>query len=80
MEGEEEGNRLGLFQAGFGSFSHLSSLFSFLLCFSYDFKPSGTSELEEDEGFSDWSQKLEQRKQRWVGHSWTEGRGINVLS
>ncbi|NWW99905.1 LSP1 protein, partial [Caloenas nicobarica] len=30
----------------------------------YDFKPSGTSELEEDEGFSDWSQKLEQRKQR----------------
>ncbi|CAN8214766.1 unnamed protein product [Coccothraustes coccothraustes] len=31
----------------------------------YDFKPSGTSELEEDEGFSDWSQKLEQRKQRW---------------
>ncbi|XP_032919651.1 lymphocyte-specific protein 1 isoform X2 [Catharus ustulatus] len=30
----------------------------------YDFKPSGPSELEEDEGFSDWSQKLEQRKQR----------------
>ncbi|NXE94160.1 LSP1 protein, partial [Menura novaehollandiae] len=30
----------------------------------YDFKPSRTSELEEDEGFSDWSQKLEQRKQR----------------
>ncbi|RMC00205.1 hypothetical protein DUI87_22807 [Hirundo rustica rustica] len=30
----------------------------------YDFKPSGTSELEEDEGFGDWSQKLEQRKQR----------------
>ncbi|XP_068004432.1 lymphocyte-specific protein 1 isoform X3 [Melanerpes formicivorus] len=29
----------------------------------YDFKPSGPSELEEDEGFSDWSQKLEQRKQ-----------------
>ncbi|KAM6463593.1 lymphocyte-specific protein 1 isoform 2-T3 [Liasis olivaceus] len=32
-----------------------------------DGKPSGTSEVEEDEGFSDWSQKLEQRKQRWVG-------------
>ncbi|XP_042303154.1 lymphocyte-specific protein 1 isoform X2 [Sceloporus undulatus] len=31
-----------------------------------DGKPSGTSELEEDEGFSDWSQKLEQRKQRWA--------------
>ncbi|KFQ26877.1 Lymphocyte-specific protein 1, partial [Mesitornis unicolor] len=30
----------------------------------YDFKPSGTLELEEDEGFSDWSQKLEQHKQR----------------
>ncbi|XP_044281676.1 lymphocyte-specific protein 1 isoform X2 [Varanus komodoensis] len=32
-----------------------------------DCKPAGTSELEEDEGFSDWSQKLEQRKQRWAG-------------
>ncbi|XP_034977395.1 lymphocyte-specific protein 1 isoform X1 [Zootoca vivipara] len=32
-----------------------------------DGKPSGTTELEEDEGFSDWSQKLEQRKQRWAG-------------
>ncbi|NWZ62912.1 LSP1 protein, partial [Acrocephalus arundinaceus] len=30
----------------------------------YDFKPSGTLGLEEDEGFSDWSQKLEQCKQR----------------
>ncbi|KAJ1178459.1 hypothetical protein NDU88_003705 [Pleurodeles waltl] len=29
-----------------------------------DFKPLGSSELEEDEGFSDWSLKLEQRKQR----------------
>uniref|UniRef100_A0A8D0G9L0 Lymphocyte specific protein 1 n=1 Tax=Sphenodon punctatus TaxID=8508 RepID=A0A8D0G9L0_SPHPU len=29
-----------------------------------DVKPAGTLELEEDEGFSDWSQKLEQRKQR----------------
>ncbi|XP_078538869.1 lymphocyte-specific protein 1 isoform X2 [Lissotriton helveticus] len=28
------------------------------------FKPIGSSELEEDEGFSDWSLKLEQRKQR----------------
>lgn len=28
------------------------------------FKPLGSSELEEDEGFSDWSLKLEQRKQR----------------
>jgi len=47
-------------------FASLSAKFSSLLCFSYDFKPSGNSELEEDEGFSDWSQKLEQRKQRWV--------------
>lgn len=39
----------------------------FLLCFRIDGKPSGTTELEEDEGFSDWSQKLEQRKQRWAG-------------
>ncbi|XP_008106244.1 lymphocyte-specific protein 1 isoform X2 [Anolis carolinensis] len=31
-----------------------------------DGKPAGTSELEEDEGFSDWSLKLEQRKQRWA--------------
>ncbi|NXI37781.1 LSP1 protein, partial [Galbula dea] len=38
----------------------------------YDFKPSGTSELEEDEGFSDWSQKLEQRKQRSPGESYQE--------
>ncbi|XP_030057089.1 lymphocyte-specific protein 1 isoform X2 [Microcaecilia unicolor] len=29
-----------------------------------DFKPSGPLEMEEDEGFSDWSLKLEQRKQR----------------
>ncbi|KAM4667529.1 lymphocyte-specific protein 1 isoform 3-T3 [Amazona ochrocephala] len=39
---------------------------------SYDFKPSGTSELEEDEGFSDWSQKLEQRKQRSPRQSYEE--------
>ncbi|NXY90834.1 LSP1 protein, partial [Alcedo cyanopectus] len=38
----------------------------------YDFKPSGTSELEEDEGFSDWSQKLEQRKQRSPQQSYQE--------
>ncbi|NXQ54580.1 LSP1 protein, partial [Anthoscopus minutus] len=38
----------------------------------YDFKPSGTSELEEDEGFSDWSQKLEQRKQRSPRQSYKE--------
>uniref|UniRef100_A0A8C3MV89 Lymphocyte specific protein 1 n=1 Tax=Geospiza parvula TaxID=87175 RepID=A0A8C3MV89_GEOPR len=38
----------------------------------YDFKPSGTSELEEDEGFSDWSQKLEQRKQRSPRQSYQE--------
>ncbi|XP_061466131.1 lymphocyte-specific protein 1 isoform X2 [Rhineura floridana] len=38
-----------------------------------DCKPSGTSELEEDEGFSDWSQKLEQRKQRWAGEGAGEG-------
>ncbi|XP_053128238.1 lymphocyte-specific protein 1 isoform X2 [Hemicordylus capensis] len=38
-----------------------------------DGKPSGTSELEEDEGFSDWSQKLEQRKQRWAGEGTQEG-------
>ncbi|XP_054683465.1 lymphocyte-specific protein 1 isoform X1 [Grus americana] len=38
----------------------------------YDFKPSGTSELEEDEGFSDWSQKLEQRKQRSPRPSYEE--------
>ncbi|XP_060624673.2 lymphocyte-specific protein 1 isoform X1 [Anolis sagrei] len=31
-----------------------------------DGKPAGGSELEEDEGFSDWSLKLEQRKQRWA--------------
>lgn len=43
-----------------------------MLCFSYDFKPSGTSELEEDEGFSDWSQKLEQRKQRSPRQSYQE--------
>ncbi|NXR53600.1 LSP1 protein, partial [Hippolais icterina] len=30
----------------------------------YDFNASGTLDLEEDEGFSDWSQKLEQCKQR----------------
>lgn len=34
--------------------------------FRFDGKLSGTSELEEDEGFSDWSQKLEQRKQKWA--------------
>ncbi|XP_030306814.1 lymphocyte-specific protein 1 isoform X3 [Calypte anna] len=39
---------------------------------SYDFKPSGTSELEEDEGFSDWSQKLEQRRQRSPQQSYEE--------
>ncbi|XP_007063030.2 lymphocyte-specific protein 1 isoform X1 [Chelonia mydas] len=39
----------------------------------FDFKPSGTSELEEDEGFSDWSQKLEQRKQRWAAEGTQEG-------
>ncbi|XP_061856327.1 lymphocyte-specific protein 1 isoform X2 [Colius striatus] len=38
----------------------------------YDFKPSGTLELEEDEGFSDWSQKLEQRKQRSSRQSYEE--------
>lgn len=38
-----------------------------------DSKPSGTSELEEDEGFSDWSQKLEQRKQKWAGEGEQEG-------
>ncbi|KFV69818.1 Lymphocyte-specific protein 1, partial [Dryobates pubescens] len=38
----------------------------------YDFKPSGLSELEEDEGFSDWSQKLEQRKQRSPRQSYQE--------
>ncbi|XP_058013840.1 lymphocyte-specific protein 1 isoform X2 [Ahaetulla prasina] len=32
-----------------------------------DGKPPGTLELEEDEGFSDWSQKLEQLKQRSGG-------------
>ncbi|XP_063189079.1 lymphocyte-specific protein 1 isoform X1 [Chroicocephalus ridibundus] len=41
----------------------------------YDFKPSGTSELEEDEGFSDWSQKLEQRKQRSPRQSYKEDDG-----
>ncbi|NXF28552.1 LSP1 protein, partial [Nyctibius bracteatus] len=42
----------------------------------YDFKPSGTSELEEDEGFSDWSQKLEQRKQRSPRQSYEEDGGV----
>uniref|UniRef100_A0A670XPZ1 Lymphocyte specific protein 1 n=1 Tax=Pseudonaja textilis TaxID=8673 RepID=A0A670XPZ1_PSETE len=32
-----------------------------------DGKPPGTLELEEDEGFSDWSQKLEQLKKRSGG-------------
>ncbi|KFP88757.1 Lymphocyte-specific protein 1, partial [Apaloderma vittatum] len=41
----------------------------------YDFKPAGTSELEEDEGFSDWSQKLEQRKQRSPRESYQEEDG-----
>lgn len=35
--------------------------------FRIDGKPPGTLELEEDEGFSDWSQKLEQLKQRSGG-------------
>lgn len=70
-EGAITGGREGWYQAGavlgqFWVFFASYSMFSFLLRFSYDFKPSGTSELEEDEGFSDWSQKLEQRKQRWV--------------
>ncbi|XP_018763381.1 lymphocyte-specific protein 1 isoform X2 [Serinus canaria] len=38
----------------------------------YEFKPSGPSELEEDEGFSDWSQKLEQRRQRSPRQSYEE--------
>ncbi|NXN97853.1 LSP1 protein, partial [Rhinopomastus cyanomelas] len=38
-----------------------------------DFKPS--SELEEDEGFSDWSQKPEQRKQRSPRQSYQEEDG-----
>ncbi|XP_015281249.1 PREDICTED: lymphocyte-specific protein 1 isoform X2 [Gekko japonicus] len=42
----------------------------------FDGKPSGTSELEEDEGFSDWSQKLEQRKQRWAAEGAQEGEQI----
>ncbi|XP_060117187.1 lymphocyte-specific protein 1 isoform X3 [Heteronotia binoei] len=42
----------------------------------FDGKPSGTSELEEDEGFSDWSQKLEQRKQRWAAEGAQEGERI----
>ncbi|XP_015682800.1 lymphocyte-specific protein 1 [Protobothrops mucrosquamatus] len=42
-----------------------------------DGKPSRTSELEEDEGFSDWSQKLEQRKQRWGGEGVQEGDQIH---
>ncbi|KAI1238011.1 hypothetical protein IHE44_0014112 [Lamprotornis superbus] len=41
----------------------------------YDFKPSGPSELEEDEGFSDWSQKLEQRRQRSPRQSYEEEDG-----
>ncbi|XP_062433758.1 lymphocyte-specific protein 1 isoform X1 [Rhea pennata] len=41
----------------------------------YDFKPSETSELDEDEGFSDWSQKLEQRKQRSPQQSYEEEDG-----
>ncbi|NWH57487.1 LSP1 protein, partial [Geococcyx californianus] len=42
----------------------------------YDFKPSGTLELEEDEGFSDWSQKLEQRKQRSPRQSYEEDSAV----
>ncbi|KAM3854933.1 lymphocyte-specific protein 1 isoform 2-T3 [Vipera latastei] len=42
-----------------------------------DGKPSKTSELEEDEGFSDWSQKLEQRKQQWGGEGMQEGDQIH---
>uniref|UniRef100_A0A0F7Z6J1 Lymphocyte-specific protein 1-like protein n=1 Tax=Crotalus adamanteus TaxID=8729 RepID=A0A0F7Z6J1_CROAD len=42
-----------------------------------DGKPSRTSELEEDEGFSDWSQKLEQRKQQWGGEGVQEGDPIH---
>ncbi|KAG8125694.1 hypothetical protein E2320_020857 [Naja naja] len=40
------------------------STFFFSSSFRIDGKPPGTLELEEDEGFSDWSQKLEQLKQR----------------
>lgn len=46
-------------------------------CSRIDGKPSRTSELEEDEGFSDWSQKLEQRKQRWGGEGVQEGDQIH---
>ncbi|KAL8169965.1 UNVERIFIED_CONTAM: hypothetical protein K2H54_060759 [Gekko kuhli] len=42
----------------------------------FDGKPSGTSELEEDEGFSDWSQKLEQRRQRWAAEGAQDGERI----
>uniref|UniRef100_A0A670I9X9 Lymphocyte specific protein 1 n=1 Tax=Podarcis muralis TaxID=64176 RepID=A0A670I9X9_PODMU len=47
----------------------------FLLCFRIDGKPSGTTELEEDEGFSDWSQKLEQRNPRSPRRSYEEEEG-----
>ena len=33
--------------------------------FSLSLKPSEAPELDEDEGFSDWSQKPEQRRQPW---------------
>lgn len=33
--------------------------------FSLSLKPSEAPELDEDEGFSDWSQKPEQRRQHW---------------
>ncbi|XP_069480046.1 lymphocyte-specific protein 1 isoform X1 [Ambystoma mexicanum] len=42
-----------------------------------DFKPLGSSELEEDEGFSDWSLKLEQRKQRSAAQ---EAAGVSTMS
>nr|XP_014349082.1 PREDICTED: lymphocyte-specific protein 1 [Latimeria chalumnae] len=32
----------------------------------FDFKPSNNSALEEDEGFSDWTQKLDRRRQKWA--------------
>nr|XP_033784609.1 lymphocyte-specific protein 1 isoform X2 [Geotrypetes seraphini] len=37
-----------------------------------DFKPSGPLEMEEDEGFSDWSLKLEQRKLRGAAEGSSE--------
>lgn len=34
--------------------------------FSLSLKPSEAPELDEDEGFSDWSQKPEQQRQHWA--------------